>query len=210
MSVSSRLLVLVVAVVLTACGDTGSQNSASQPSAAQLSKNAYARVTVGDYVGAVAVAGTLETRYPHSPEAAALASNLNDFKTKAAAQRAAALAAADSELAETAASTNAKLVADTHKAHLASETRFEGCRTKLKKAHELDVLYDLKWKSGQTPRVLVGPTFYSIPIDAKQGFASTVNCFLTAGKDSYINFEVMDWRSGKAVGEYRYGQFSML
>jgi hypothetical protein len=58
--------------------------------------------------------------------------------------------------------------------------------------------------------VVVGPTFFNIPIDAKQVFADTVNCFLTAGQsDKHISFDLLDWRTGKAVGRYKYGQVEM-
>jgi hypothetical protein len=85
--------------------------------------------------------------------------------------------------------------------------RFETCRTKLKKAKRLDLLYDLKMDP--LPRVVVGPTFYTIPLDAKQGFADTVNCFVTAGKDEYINFDLLDYRTGHVVAEYSYGRLRM-
>lgn len=90
------------------------------------------------------------------------------------------------------------------------DSRFEKCRAKLKQAQKLDMLYDLDWHGSDEPRVVVGPTFFSVPIDAKQGFADTVNCFLMAGhSDKYINFDLLDWRTGKAVGRYKYGQVKM-
>jgi hypothetical protein len=86
--------------------------------------------------------------------------------------------------------------------------RFEQCRAKLKKAQKLDLLYDLK--IDPLPRVIVGPTFYSIPLDAKQGFADTVNCFLMTGKnDEYINFDLMDYQTGHVVAEYYAGQLKV-
>jgi hypothetical protein len=85
--------------------------------------------------------------------------------------------------------------------------RFEMCRANLKKAKRLDLLYDLKMDP--LPRVVVGPTFYKIPLDAKQGFADTVNCFVTAGKDEYVNFDLLDYRSGHVVAEYSYGRLSV-
>lgn len=94
----------------------------------------------------------------------------------------------------------------------AAETkRFETCRAKLKKAQELEMLYDLKWNDPSIePRVVAGPTFFQVPIDAKEGFAQTVNCFLTAGeKGTYLNFDVLDWRTGNKIGRFSYGKFSM-
>jgi hypothetical protein len=85
--------------------------------------------------------------------------------------------------------------------------RFEECRAKLKKAHELDLLYD--FTMDPAPHVVVGPTFYTIPIDAKQGFADTVNCLVMAGKEGYMNFDLFDYRTGKVVAEYSYGQLTV-
>jgi hypothetical protein len=84
-----------------------------------------------------------------------------------------------------------------------SDTQFEECRSKLKKLQQLDVLYDLDWKAPHEPRVVVGPTFFNLPIDAKEQFAKTVNCFLMAGDTSdCLNFDVLHWRTGKAVGRF--------
>jgi len=88
------------------------------------------------------------------------------------------------------------------------EKRFEECRKKLKMAEKLEVLYDLEWKQAM-PTVVVGPTFYSIPIDAKQGFADTVNCFLMTGKSNYIDFDLLDWQTGKRVAQYSMGSLKM-
>src|SRR3978361_357282 len=80
------------------------------------------------------------------------------------------------------------------------EKRFNECRDKLKKAHGVDVLYDLSWKVAQSPHVVVGQTFYKVSYDAKQNFATTVNCFLMAGDSGkYVNFDLLDWRTGNAV-----------
>ena len=92
----------------------------------------------------------------------------------------------------------------------ADNKRFEACKAKLIKAQKIDLLYDLAWDVPKEPRVLVGPTFFTIPIDAKKGFVETVNCFLVGGEqDKYVNFDVLDWRTGKAVGRYSNGQFIM-
>jgi hypothetical protein len=92
----------------------------------------------------------------------------------------------------------------------ADDNRFETCKAKLIQAQNLDLLYDMDWKPPQEPRVVVGPTFFTIPIDAKEGFIETVNCFLMAGEsDKYINFDVLDWRTGKSVGRYSFGKLKM-
>ena len=96
---------------------------------------------------------------------------------------------------------NAKLTVEANQ-------RFEECREKLKKAQQLEVLYNLELKRAM-PKVVVGPTFYSIPIDAKQGFADTVNCFLMTGEPNYIDFDLSDWQSGKRVARYTRGRLKM-
>lgn len=92
----------------------------------------------------------------------------------------------------------------------ADDKRFERCKAKLIQAQKLDLLYDMDWKPPKEPKVVVGPTFFTIPIDAKEGFVETINCFLMAGESGkYINFDVLDWRTGKSVGRYSYGKFKM-
>jgi hypothetical protein len=85
----------------------------------------------------------------------------------------------------------------------ADEARFSQCQAKMKKAKELDLLYDLTWERGSAPRVLVGRTFFTIPIDAKEGFAEQLNCFLVAGQPGKcMNFTLRDWRTGKPVARF--------
>ncbi len=92
----------------------------------------------------------------------------------------------------------------------ADNTRFEGCRNKLIQAQKLDLLHDLDWKPPKEPKVVVGPTFFTIPIDAKQNFINTINCFLVAGEDGkFINFNILEWRNGKRIGKYSYGKLKM-
>lgn len=86
---------------------------------------------------------------------------------------------------------------------LGDNARLESCRNKLKAAQKLNVLHDLQWTSGHTePRVVVGPTFMSMAIDGKEGFASTVNCFLMGGRTDCVSFDLVHWQSGKAVGRF--------
>jgi hypothetical protein len=90
-----------------------------------------------------------------------------------------------------------------------SDARFEGCKSKLIAAQGLDVLYDLDWKPPAEPKVVVGPTFFQIPIYAKEGFVETVNCFLSAGRNTIFEFDVLHWQTGKPVGRFRRGRFKM-
>jgi hypothetical protein len=86
---------------------------------------------------------------------------------------------------------------------------FEACREKLKRAQRLNVLTDLDWKPPREPKVVVGPTFFTMPFDAKDGFVQTVNCFLNAGGAKFVNFDLLDSINHKVVGRYEYGRLTM-
>lgn len=91
---------------------------------------------------------------------------------------------------------------------IATASEFEACRKKLIAAQKLEVLYDLDWNGKKPPKVVAGKTFFTLPIDAKEGFAETVNCFLMVGDlDKFIDFEILDWRTGKPVGKFSYGRY---
>jgi hypothetical protein len=90
----------------------------------------------------------------------------------------------------------------------AEDRKFEECRTKLKKANELSLLYNMDIIEGR-PLVVVGPTFYRIPFDAKEVFAETVNCFLVAGTNKLAEFELLDYRTHKVVAVYHWGKLEM-
>jgi hypothetical protein len=94
-------------------------------------------------------------------------------------------------------------------AHASTDARLEQCRSKLKTAQKLDLLYGLDWNGRAEPKVTVGPTFFKIPIDAKEGFAETVNCFVMAGQDKFISFDLLDYRTGKPVGRFKYGKLTV-
>ena len=87
---------------------------------------------------------------------------------------------------------------------VANEQKMELCRAKLKRANQLEVLYDLDWKPRKMPQVVAGRTYFTMPFDAKEGFAETVNCFLVGGKDQCIDFEIKHWQTGKAVDKWSY------
>jgi hypothetical protein len=92
----------------------------------------------------------------------------------------------------------------------ADNKRFEQCRTKLKQAQKLDLLYNMDWKKGHEPVIIVGPTFYQISFDAKEGFVETLNCFFVTGESGkYINFDLLDWRTNKKVARYSYGKLNV-
>lgn len=92
----------------------------------------------------------------------------------------------------------------------AHANKFEECKAKLMKAQKLGVLHNLDWKPPKEPYVVAGRTFFSMPIDAKEGFAETVNCFLMGGEGGKcVNFNVLSWQTGKPVGRFAYCRFKM-
>jgi hypothetical protein len=92
--------------------------------------------------------------------------------------------------------------------HIFAES-FENCRQKLIQAQQLDVLADLDWKPPRQPKVVVGPTFFKIPFDAKQGFVETVNCFLVAGQWKFVNFDLLDQLNHRVIGRWENGRLAM-
>lgn len=187
---------IALSLLMVACSDSDN-TSKPKPSPTQLKANITAALAAGNYSAANVVAHTLQARYPNSPEAETIRAGLPEIEARAAKQ-ATAIAKQRAEQAQV-----GKDAADQ-----ARNRKFEGCRASLKKAHALEVLYDLQ--ASVPPKVIVGRTFFQIPIDAKQGFAETVNCFLTVGRDDrYMTFEVFDWQTGKAVGRFYAGSLSM-
>lgn len=89
------------------------------------------------------------------------------------------------------------------------KSAFNRCKTKLLAAQRLGVLYDIKIKPGQEPYVLVGPTFFSISIDAKEGFAQTVSCMLTDNDNGCMNFDLRSYLTGKPVAQFHHCKLSM-
>ncbi|MCM8794770.1 MAG: hypothetical protein NC819_03095 [Candidatus Omnitrophica bacterium] len=90
---------------------------------------------------------------------------------------------------------------------LCGDAEFEQARGKLISAQKLDVLMDLKWdpKSGPViPKVYVGRTFHTMPVDAKDGFLKTVDLFLMAGDESkhLARIDIHDGYSGKKIGAW--------
>ena len=90
-----------------------------------------------------------------------------------------------------------------------SQKDFKLCQKKLKAAQKLDLLYDLKMDPPEAV-VVVGPTFATLPFEAKEGFAETINCFFTVGKkDKYFNFSLLDYLTHKQVARYSFGHLSV-
>ena len=88
---------------------------------------------------------------------------------------------------------------------VADDVRLKACQKKLKKAQELNMLVDIKVKTGHFD-VIVGPTFYSVPFDAKEGFAETLNCLFNVGesgpKSLCNDIRFVNWRTGNEDGKY--------
>lgn len=81
------------------------------------------------------------------------------------------------------------------------------CQQKLRAAQKLDVLYDIKLATGRA-MVYVGRTFFTIPIDAKEGFAETVSCLIVAGDPkACAQIDFHHWQTGAVVGQYRNCRF---
>lgn len=168
--------------------------------AVQLETNITAQVAQHNYQGALAVTNTLAKRYPGSAESENALAHIEDLKSKSEEQ----ISERQVEIQKV------KGVKDSSIAQ-ATGDRLEQCRSKLKQSQKLEVLYDLDWQPPAEPKVIVGRVFYKIPIDAKQGFAATVSCYLLAGEsDKLIDFDVLDSQSGKAIGRFHNGRLVML
>ena len=91
-------------------------------------------------------------------------------------------------------------------AHIESEAEatkapHDACNAKLQRAKELDMLYDVGVREAGI-QVLVGPTYFTVPIDEKNGFAEVVNCVLLNGAGGGIAFDLVHWQTGKRVARW--------
>jgi len=90
-----------------------------------------------------------------------------------------------------------------HGAYVAQQTRIAKrrvaeCNSRLDRARRLGVIYDIRGS-----RVLAGPVFYDMSIDAKRGLALTVNCVLSEGQENKCtDFAVVDYRDEKTLGYF--------
>ena len=102
------------------------------------------------------------------------------------------------------------LAGDPARADIASERRFSACTDQVTQAQKAGVLYALDWAPPDEPRVVAGPAFFQLPIDRKQAFVESVNCYLLHGKGGpCVNFDVDHWKTGKPVGRYSFCLFRM-
>ena len=83
------------------------------------------------------------------------------------------------------------------------QARQASCEAKLVQAQKLDMLYNIEAKGHPRIRVLVGPTWYRVAFDAKEGFAQTVNCVAVGGKqDRCTSIDFVDHKSGRGVATF--------
>lgn len=102
------------------------------------------------------------------------------------------------------------LAVQTASADPPGDRRFNICRSKLLEAQKLRLLETLDWQPPAEPKLVVGPAFFNIPIGAKQGFAETVSCFLTAGApNEFVSFDLLDSRTGRVVGRFHNRRLKM-
>ena len=83
----------------------------------------------------------------------------------------------------------------------AAKATYDACNAKLQKAKELDMLSDVGVR-GASIQVLVGPTYFTVPIDEKKGFAEVVNCVLVKGTGGEMSFDLIHWQTGKRVASW--------
>ncbi len=83
----------------------------------------------------------------------------------------------------------------------AAQAQHDACNVKFQKAKEVEMLYDMGGK-GASIQVFVGPTYFTVPIDAKKGFAEVVNCVLVKGSGGGVPFELIHWQTGKRVAQW--------
>lgn len=78
------------------------------------------------------------------------------------------------------------------------------CKRKMEKAQELEILYNLKFE-GERAVAYVGSAWFNIPIDVKEGFHNTLQCFLTSGKGgAWLTLEYRHWQTGNVVAKTTY------
>jgi len=83
----------------------------------------------------------------------------------------------------------------------ATKAPHDACNAKLQRAKELGMLYDVGIREAGI-QVLVGPTYFTVPIDEKKEFAEVVNCVLLNGAGGGIAFDLVHWQTGKRVARW--------
>ena len=83
----------------------------------------------------------------------------------------------------------------------AAQAHYDACNDKFQKAKELDMLHDISEKATGI-QVLVGPTYFDVPIETQKGFVEAVNCVLIKGSGSGVPFDLIHWQTGKRVAQW--------
>jgi len=83
----------------------------------------------------------------------------------------------------------------------AVQETYDACNSRLEKAKEAGMLYDIGGR-GASIKILVGPTYFEVPIDVKEGFAKVMNCVLVKGSGGGVPFEFIHWQTGKQVASW--------
>lgn len=92
-----------------------------------------------------------------------------------------------------------------------NDKQFEICRKKLITAQKLGVLHALDWKPPKAPYIVAGPTFFSMPIDAKEGFAETLNCFFSVGDSGQcLDLNILHWQTGKVAARWSWCKLKVI
>jgi hypothetical protein len=83
----------------------------------------------------------------------------------------------------------------------AAQAQYDACNDKFQKAKELDMLHDLSEKTAGI-QVLVGPTYFDVPIETQMRFVEAVNCVLAKGSGGGVPFDLIHWQTGKRVAQW--------
>ena len=83
----------------------------------------------------------------------------------------------------------------------AAQSYYDACNDKFQKTKELDMLHDISEKAAGI-QVLVGPTYFAVPIETQKGFVEAVNCVLIKGSGSGVPFDLIHWQTGKRVAQW--------
>lgn len=91
----------------------------------------------------------------------------------------------------------------------ANDAALEQCRAKLKTAAALGLLTNMGYDGGR-PAVEVGPLWYKVDFNTKEGLARTAACFFLAGDtSSAIRFNITDNMTGKVIATWSYNKLAV-
>jgi len=83
------------------------------------------------------------------------------------------------------------------------------CQRKVNLANKNEMIYQADFKTAELI-VYVGPTYFMVPIDVKQGLAAAISCVVVQGDSSKVaEFSFRHWQTGRLVAKYRYGRLEV-